>query len=546
MVSFKIKSICIKGTYGGFGVINLKNKQEIIFDSINGVSQREIAKKYGVSRNTVIKYIREYQEATEKLINIKPDSEDIPLLVSSITEKPKYNTESRKKEKLTYEVLKKIKHMLKENEDKKALGIAKQNKKAIDIYETLIEEGIDIGYSTVCNAVRDLKNSSKEAFIRQEYEYGDVCEFDWGCVKLCINGDKVENFQMAVFTTAKGNYRYAKLYRTQKMECFLDVHTKFFEHIGGSFKMVVYDNMRTAVKKFVSKTEKEPTEELLKLSLYYGFNYRFCNARRGNEKGHVEKSVEYIRRKVFSKKHIFTSFEEAEKFLSEQLIHLNNRKKTQYDNMSPFEILEIERQYLLPKRPVYSFHRAVESRVDKYSCITVDQNKYSVPDNYVGKFITTFIYPERVVCFYDHKEIATHKRSYGNHQWSLCIHHYTKTLSRKPGALATSVAFKQTNDDLQKIYQKYYTTNPKDFVVLLEYISIIGFEKVNKAIEKLQNLSPLDISTDKIKMICERADLIENEGKGDLTILETSKSNISRIIAIYGLKTTTYEEVAIL
>ena len=45
--------------------------------------------------------------------------------------------------------------------------------------------------------------------------------------------------------------------------------------------------MKVAVAKFVSKTEKVPTEDLLKLSIYYGFKYRFCNARKGNEKGHV-------------------------------------------------------------------------------------------------------------------------------------------------------------------------------------------------------------------------------------------------------------------
>jgi transposase len=44
--------------------------------------------------------------------------------------------------------------------------------------------------------------------------------------------------------------------------------------------------MRVAVSKFVGKYEKEPTRALLDLSFHYGFNHRFCNARRGNEKGH--------------------------------------------------------------------------------------------------------------------------------------------------------------------------------------------------------------------------------------------------------------------
>lgn len=57
--------------------------------------------------------------------------------------------------------------------------------------------------------------------------------------------------------------------------------------------------MKVAVKRFVSRAEKEPTEDLLKLSMYYGFKFRFCNARRGNEKGHIEKNkaVKYYNNK---------------------------------------------------------------------------------------------------------------------------------------------------------------------------------------------------------------------------------------------------------
>ena len=62
--------------------------------------------------------------------------------------------------------------------------------------------------------------------------------------------------------------------------------------------MMVYDNMRVAVKSFVGG-DKKPTEALMKMSGFYCFEYRFCNVRAGWEKGHVERSVEYVRRKAF-------------------------------------------------------------------------------------------------------------------------------------------------------------------------------------------------------------------------------------------------------
>lgn len=168
---------------------------------------------------------------------------------------------------------------------KKAAGIAKQQKKKIDIYEALIAEGYDISYPTVCNTIRAIMNQGGEAYIRAHYDYGDVCEFDWGEVKLNIDGGGFKSYQMAAFTSAKGNYRYSRVFNKQDTACFNESHALFFEQIGGVYRTVVYDNMKVVVKKFVGRSEKEPTENLLKLSMYYGFKFRFCNTNAGNEKG---------------------------------------------------------------------------------------------------------------------------------------------------------------------------------------------------------------------------------------------------------------------
>ena len=83
--------------------------------------------------------------------------------------------------------------------------------------------------------------------------------------------------------------------------------------------------MRLVIKKFVGRNEKEPTNELLKLSLYYRFNFRFCNIRSGNEKGHVERSVEIIRRKAFSKHTVFNSLADANEHLIKILEEINDK-----------------------------------------------------------------------------------------------------------------------------------------------------------------------------------------------------------------------------
>ena len=116
-------------------------------------------------------------------------------------------------------------------------------------------------------------------------------------------------------------------------------------HIGGIYHEMVYDNMRVAVAEFVGRHEKQPTRALTNLSGWYQFRWRFCNVRRGNEKGHVERSVEVIRRKAFCDSDTFDTFEEARIHLASTLERHNNIPSPQ-NGKSPKQMLEEERAML--------------------------------------------------------------------------------------------------------------------------------------------------------------------------------------------------------
>lgn len=332
---------------------------------------------------------------------------------------------------------------------------------------------------------------------------------------------------MAVFTSAKGNFRYSQLFTKQDTACFNESHALFFEKISGVYRTIVYDNMKVVVKKFVGRNEKEPTENLLKLSMYYGFKFRFCNTRAGNEKGHVERSVEYIRRKAFAFKDSFKSLGEANAYLEKVCYQLNSRIQKQNDNKSALEILELEKPWLLPKMPIFDAAKAVDLRVDKYSTVTVDSCHYSVPEHYVGKMVFTKIYSNIINCYYEGEKIAQHDRKLGFNEWGIKIEHYLETLKRKPGALASSIALRQANPKLQKIYHRYYIKREKEFIDLIRLALEKGVEKVEEAVKSLETISPLDISTDKIKAIVNRvapqADLEVNKD------LETTKKAIEML-----------------
>ena len=296
-------------------VITLNDKQTILIDHIkNGIGQREIHRRTGVARDTIRKYVREYEDALRELGEDISEIQKVDL-IEELTKHPKYKSTPRRKRAITDEVIERIKYFLKENENKRLTGFSKQQMKKIDIYEALKKEGFDLSYSSVISAINKIERARKEAYIKQEYIPGEIVEFDFGTVKLKDDLGVVREYQLAVFTSAYSNFRWARLFPKQNTACFLEAHALFFDELKGNFRTVVYDNTRVAVKRFIGKTDKEPTDALLKLSLYYKFDYRFCNAYSGNEKGHVERSVELIRRKAFSKNINFTNIDAANKHL---------------------------------------------------------------------------------------------------------------------------------------------------------------------------------------------------------------------------------------
>lgn len=486
-------------------MINLNEKQDIILRHIReGKSQRQISKETGMSRETIRKYVNNYES---KLIEVTDDLGEIRKIniIDDITTKPKYTSSPRLKTALTDEVIERLKVFLKENEQKRLTGLSKQQKKKIDMYEALIEEGYSVSYPSVVNAVNEIERKKREAYIRQQYAPGDIVEFDFGVVRLKMTDASIREFQLAVFTAAYSNYRWSKLFPKQNTGCFLEAHASFFKQLKGNHRTVVYDNTKVAVSKFVGHTEKEPTEALLKLSIYYKFRFRFCNAYRGNEKGHVERSVEFIRRKAFSRERIFTSLAEANAYLDEVLDKLNSRPLSN-SNKSPFELLNEEREYLLPDMPLYETAAIADLRVNKYSTIIVDSCYYSVPDDYVGTMVRCKVYTTKILVFYKEEEIARHDKVYGQNLWRIDITHYAKTLFRKPKALLNSTAFSQMDSTLKQIYSKYFDKNEKDFVRLIELVGNYGITAIDNAIKNLQDVCPTNISIDKIEFICSRKD----------------------------------------
>jgi len=202
------------------------------------------------------------------------------------------------------------------------------------------------------------------------------------------------------------------LFKAQDTAAFKQSRAEFFDHAKGSFKLMVYDNMRVAVSKFVGLHEKEPTKALTELSIYYGFNFRFTNIARGNEKGHVERSVEFIRRRVFSEPGAdkFETLASANQYLLQECMKLSSRVAT--DGTVPLEEFMEEQKHLLPRMPKFESCIYSENRVDKYSTIMVNQNHCSVPDTLVGKMVSVKTFSDKIIIYHNNSIAAVHSRSF--------------------------------------------------------------------------------------------------------------------------------------
>ncbi len=521
-------------------MLGLLDKNLLIKLHLQGLSNTAIANELKISRPTVIKYVKQYQLDQDMLEEAETIEEKEAIIIKS-SEKPKYNAVNRKRFKVTPEVESLIESCLQENKIKIQNGQRKLIMKKVDIHEFIQSKGYDISYRTVCHfiAQRDLK--AKETYIKQDYAPGESVEFDWGEVTLNIKELGGEHrMKIGVFTFKHSDYRWAALYTNENTESFLDIHTKFFEDIQGAPQEVVYDNALVNVQRLAGK-EKKPTPAVSQLCSYYGYQPRYTNYYSGNEKGNVERAVELVRRKAYCTKQCFDTIADAELALSEALNKINEKSK-QRTGKNAITVLAEEKKFLSPVRIPMDASQMVTCTVNKYSFIYVDTNFYSVPDYLSEKKVIVRKYPQYLLVYYDNKFLFKTKRMIGRQQYQIDINHYLKTLKKKPGAIAHSLALKQATPWLQEIFHQYYNTTPREYIDFLELIKEYSLNTVQIAVKQLE-LQRLPINTSYLKhqlLTLEQRLTEVTPKKTDQSIQEECQKQLLEISSIYNQGDSTW------
>jgi len=380
-------------------------------------------------------------------------------------------------------------------EDKKCP--IKQRHTARRVYHRLVEEhGYRGSESTVRRYVRQAKArlglNGNQAYIPLSPDIGQEAEVDWGTVLVKMRG-KTRRLKLFCMRSKYSGKIFLRIYPVERQQALFDAHMHAFVFYGGVFKRLIYDNLTTAVKAVLKGKKRIEQDAYHRFRAYYTFEVRFCTPGEAHEKGGIEGLVGFSRRNFFVPLPETDTLEELNQYLIKRCLaygqHVISGQTQSVD-----ELFEKEKGYLIPLPQVpFENTQSIRSKVNHYSTVIVDRNRYSVPTSYAGLQVETLLYVDRVEVFYDGKRIATHSRLYGNNKWSLEPDHYLDLLYKRPGAFNQARPIKNwrarwpiSHERLLKRFQDAQgeTKGIKDFVSVLMLYRDFDAPDVEAAIEK--------------------------------------------------------------
>ena len=231
---------------------------------VEGRSQRSVAREHGVSRNTVRKYM---DQSAPRRGESKPRRRWVTERVAPRLEEL-LGTWSRR-------------------------TTAKQRLTATRLHRQLLEEGYEVGITTVRSYVREWKRQRQETFIPLVHRAGECGQVDFFEVTVEEDGVAHRVWKFLLHLPYSGR-SFVWLYDRCDQVAFLDGHVRAFAHFGGVPLRLVYDNLSAAVRRRVGG-ERQLTARFQALVSHYLFEPCFARPGEGHDKGSVESRGKGIR-----------------------------------------------------------------------------------------------------------------------------------------------------------------------------------------------------------------------------------------------------------
>lgn len=259
--------------------------------------------------------------------------------------------------------------------------------------------------------------AKREAFLQLSVMPGEQAQVDWAHFGKIRIGSAQRSLSCFVMVLSWSRAMYARFALDQTLESFLRGHVLGFTALGGVPRSVLYDNLRSVVlERHADHIRFHP--RLLELAGHYHFAPKPCAPYRGNEKGRVERTIQYLRHSFFAARR-FSSVDDLNAQLAEWTSRIAHTRKVpgDPDGRPVSHMLEAERPVLLPL-PEHAFgvdlcQPAVSG---KTPYIRFDLNDYSIPHDLCRRPLTLVASEIEVLLLDGQREVARHRRSYDRGQ----------------------------------------------------------------------------------------------------------------------------------
>jgi transposase len=250
---------------------------------------------------------------------------------------------------------------------------------------------------------------------------GDTMEY------IDLETGEIIHVQMFVACLPASDYGYAIGVPSQKSEDFVYAIASCFKALGGVPKIIVPDNLKSAV------TKTDPYEPGINQILEDMANHYNCvvipaRPARPKDKSLVEDHVKLVYRRVYAelRNEKFYSLEEINKAVSGKM-QIHNRKRMQQHPYSREEhFLAIEKPALrqLPETD-FEVRCYTTLKVGVNGCIYLGRDKhyYSVPYAHIGQDVKVIYTRTLVKVYHEGERISTHARDRAPGKYTLTREH---------------------------------------------------------------------------------------------------------------------------
>jgi transposase len=251
-----------------------------------------------------------------------------------------------------------------------------------------------------------------EAFQRLRTLPGEQAQIDWAHFGHVQCGQARRPLMAFVAVLSWSRAIFVRFYLGQRLEYFLRGHAEACAAFGGVARVHLYDNLKSAVLcRHGALIEFNPT--FAAFAGHYRFEMRPVAVARGNEKGRVERAIQFVRTSFFAARtwrDLDDLNAQADRWCAAEAL---DRVWPEDPTRRVREVFAEERARLLPP-PATPFptDERVEVHVQKTPYVRFDLNDYSVPHALVGRTLTVVADLKTVRVVDGNEVVARHGRSF--------------------------------------------------------------------------------------------------------------------------------------